>query len=373
MDVHFFYIWFLIILVSHFIILFSYTHFSTKEDILNNILGFGALFFVFIHIPMFLLLMFQDTDLHKFTLPLFLDAVLLPLILIGLGIIIFTIILLIFRPILKSKDYSGMKQKISIKLQSMSKTRRDVFRKIWHILIFIGLFVIWYLSYNFVFTYMNNKKKPEIEPKITNMLYLYLRILTKPNSIEYVLFSLQWFYYVLFFFFYIFSLIMLVNEFTRKTNNLGFPLNFIPLLLLTEEEKENYGTYLYFAIGNMFAAFICPPMAFFAILAMSSVGDLVPSQVGIRYGKVRIPWNKKKTFEGTIAGALASFFLCFFFVGFIYALIFATAFMCIDLFTRKPINISDNLLIPIGCGLIFIFFRFYFDFDYNPIILELFF
>ena len=166
---------------------------------------------------------------------------------------------------------------------------------------------------------------------------------------------------------------MLVNEFTRKNKYLGFALNFIPMLLLSEEEKEKYGTYLYFAIGNMFAAFICPPMAFFAILAMSSIGDLVPSQVGIRYGKTQIPWNKKKTFEGTIAGSLASFFLCFFFVGFIYALILAFAFMSIDLFTRKPINISDNLLIPIGCALIFIFIRFYFDFDYNPIILELFF
>ena len=123
---------------------------------------------------------------------------------------------------------------------------------------------------------------------------------------------------------------MLINEITRKNRYLGFPLNFLSILLLSKEEKEKYGTYLYFAIGNMFAAFICPPMAFFAILAMSSVGDLVPSQVGIRYGKIQIPWNKKKTFEGTIAGTLASFFFCFFFVGFIFALIFATAFMCID-------------------------------------------
>ena len=135
--------------------------------------------------------MFQDADLHKFTLPLFLDSVLLPLLLIGLTTLLFTIILLIFWSVFKSKDYSAVKQKISKKLQGMSKTRKDLFRKIWHILIFIGLFVIWYLSYNFVFIYMSNKKKPEIEPKITNMLYLYLRILTKPNSIENILFILQ--------------------------------------------------------------------------------------------------------------------------------------------------------------------------------------
>jgi len=138
-------------------------------------------------------------------------------------------------------------------------------------------------------------------------------------------------------------------------------------LLLSEEEKEKYGTYLYFAIGQMFAAFICPPMAFFAILAMSSIGDLVPSQVGMRVGKLHIPWNKKKTFEGTFIGTAVSFILCYFFVGFIYAIIFAISFMCIDLFTRKPLNISDNLLIPIGCSLIFIFIRYGFDLNYNTI------
>jgi dolichol kinase len=371
MEIYYFYIWFLIILVSHFSILFLYTYFSTKEDILNNVFGFGALFFVLIHIPMFLLLMFQDRDLHKFTLPLFLDSVLIPLLLIGFTMLLSTIFLFIFKLFSKSKNFSAVEKKISIKLQSISKTRKDLYRKIWHILIFIGLFVIWFISYDFVFTHLSRRKKPKIDPKTTNMLYLYIRILTKPNSIENVLFSLEWFYYVLFFFFYIFCLIMLINEFTRKTRYLGFPLNFIPTLLLSEEEKEKYGTYLYFAIGHMFAAFICPPMAFFAILAMSSIGDLIPSQIGMRYGKLHIPWNTKKTWEGTFSGTVISFILCYFFIGFIYAFIFAVSFMCIDLFTRKPLDVSDNLLIPIGCALVFLFIRFYFDFTYDPIILEL--
>ncbi|MFX1393453.1 MAG: hypothetical protein ACFFAH_07750 [Promethearchaeota archaeon] len=347
-------------------------HFSTKEDILNNIFGFSALFFVLIHIPMYLLLMFQDKDLHKFTLPLFLDSVLLPLFLMGFITLLSTIILIIFRLIFKTKNFSSIRKKVSIKLLSMSKIRKDFYRKLWHVLIFISLFVIWFISYDFVRTHMSKKKEPKIDPKTTNMLYLYFRILSKRNSIENVLFSLEWFYYVLFFFFYIFGLIMLVNEFTRKTKYLGFPLNFLSTLLLSEEEKEKYGTYLFFAIGHMFAAFICPPMALFAILGMSSIGDLTTSQIGMKYGKWHIPWNKKKTVEGNIAGALVSFFICFFFVGFIYALIFSITFMLFDLFTRKPINLSDNLLIPIGCALLFIFIRFYSDFNYTPIILNLF-
>jgi len=315
--------------------------------------------------------MFQEDKLHEFTLPLFLDSTFLPLFLVGLGIIISTVLLLIFRILFRSKDFSQFKQRISTKLGKISNIRKDFYRKIWHILIFIVLFILWYLSYSFVRTEMSSKKKaPEIEPKTTNMLYLYLRILTKPNSIENVLFSLEWFYYVIFFFFYILSLIMLINEFTRKTKYLAFPLNFIPALLLSEEEKEKYGTYLYFAVGHMFAAFICPPMAFFAILAMSSIGDLVPSQVGMRYGKSHIPWNKRKTWEGTIAGTIVSFMLCFIFVGLFYAIILAIMFMSIDLFTRSPLNISDNLLIPIGCAIVFILVRFYLDINYDPIILE---
>jgi dolichol kinase len=163
---------------------------------------------------------------------------------------------------------------------------------------------------------------------------------------------------------------MLINEFTRKSKHLAFPLNFITALLLSEEEKEKYGTYLYFALGHMFAAFICPPMAFFAILAMSSIGDLVPSQVGMRYGKTHILWNKKKTWEGSIAGTVVSFILCYLFVGLFYAIILAVMFMFIDLFTRSPLNISDNLLIPIGCAIVFILVRFYFDLNYEPLILE---
>ena len=299
MEMYYFFIWFLIILASYFIILFAYLHFSNKKEILNNIIGFFALFFVFIHVSMFLLLMFQDKDLHKFTMPLFLDAILIPLFLIFLGLIISTVVLLIFRALLRSKDFSEFKEKLNSKLAGMSKTRKDFMRKVWHIGIFIVLFILWYFSYEFVQTQMvGKKKKLKIEPRTTNTFYLYLRILTKPKSIENVLFSLEWFYYVIFFFFYILSLVMLINEFTRKNKYLGFPLNFIPLLLLSEEEKEKYGTYLYFAIGHMFAAFICPPMAFFAILAMSSVGDLIPSQVGMRYGKLHILWNKKKRMKG---------------------------------------------------------------------------
>jgi len=367
MIVYYFFICFLIILTSYFLILFFYLHFSDKRDFINNFLGFGALFFVFIHVPMFLLLMFQDDDLHAESLPLFTLSVLLPLVIIGIIILLSTGFLHLYKILFKPTRKPHLDKTSNNRPSKMSKARKDSFRKINHVLIFFGLFAVWISSYWIVRRFTNEEVK--IEPQTSNMLYLYLRLFTKPRSIEEVLFSLGWFYYALFFFFYIFCLITIVNEFTRKSKYMSFPLNFISNLLLTDEEKKSYGTYLYFAIGQMFAAFICPPMVYFSILAMSSIGDLMSSQIGIRYGKTPITWNKKKTWEGTIAGTVTSFMICLIFVGFIYALIFAIVFMSFDLFTRKPLNLSDNLLIPIGIALIYIFIRYGFDLSYNSIIL----
>lgn len=373
MFISIFYIWFLLLLVSYFIMLFGILYFSYKSDILNNILSFGALFFVFINVLLFLILMVQDEDLHQETLPLFTFTLLLPIVLIGATILISTALMGLFRLFAKEKDFSKFENRIENRLKEMSKIKKDIIRKINHVLIFIGLFGLWYISYTTVRDLAknnDNNKNIKIDPDTTNMLYLYFRILTKPRSIENVMFSLQWFYYVLFFFFYIFCIIMLVNELTRKTRYLAFPFNIIPILLMSEDEKESYCTYLYFSIGQMFAAFLCPPMVFFAILGMSSIGDLMTSQIGIRYGKKHISWNINKTYEGTLAGTIISFIICLIFIGPFYGLLLAGAFMIFDMITNKPINLSDNLLIPIGCAIIYVSIRYILDVDYFSVILQ---
>jgi dolichol kinase len=206
-------------------------------------------------------------------------------------------------------------------------------------------------------------------PDENNMFLLFLTIITDPDSISEVLFSLGWFYYLLFFFFYMLCFFMLANEFTRKAKRLAFPFNFLCKVLLCEEEKRSYGTYLFFAIGQMVAALITPPMVFLTILGMSSLADLATSQVGIRYGKNKIKWNNEKSWQGSIAGIIVCFIICTLFIGIYWALIFTFAFFIFDVFTNKPLNISDNLLIPLGSSLIFLFIRFFFNFNYYTIIL----
>ena len=119
----------------------------------------------------------------------------------------------------------------------------------------------------------------------------------------------------------------------------------------------------------MFAALVFPPMVFFMILGTASISDLMTSQIGIRFGKSHIKWNQNKTWEGTIAGTLVTLVIGFLFVGIIWSLIFTLVFLLIDIFTVKPIDMSDNLLIPISFGLIYLFIRFFLNLDYYTIII----
>ncbi|MFA5860256.1 MAG: hypothetical protein WDA16_01035 [Candidatus Thermoplasmatota archaeon] len=45
----------------------------------------------------------------------------------------------------------------------------------------------------------------------------------------------------------------------------------------------------------------------FAAYAILGIGDTASALVGVAYGRNRLPWNRKKCFEGTIAGLVAGF------------------------------------------------------------------
>lgn len=363
----YFLIWYLVIIFSFILIIFNYMHFSHKPDFLNNLFGFSSLAFVLTHISVFLLVMNQDIVLQSTIIPFWLLAFGIPIIIVVLLIIISTAVVSFSNRVLK-KNVSKLSIKLEEKRKNWSKAKKDTLRKLNHVLIFFGLLLVWY-SGLFVVDFFTGTSAGMI-PEENNMLLLYLRILNEPNSINDVLFSLGWFYYLLFFFFYTLSLFILANEFARKSRNFSFPFTIFPKLYLSNEERENYGTYLYFAIGQMFAAFICPPMIFFAILGISSISDLMTSQFGIRFGKNHTSWNQNKTWEGTLAGVISTFLISFLFVGFFWALIFTIIFLLLDILTNQPFNVSDNLLIPIGCSLVYIFIRLIFDFNYSSIILQ---
>ena len=363
-------IFILLLSSSFFLLLFGYLHYSDKSDSLNNLLSFGALFFVFINMLLLLSIMYANEYIRRYLIPLWIDVISLPIILIGVILLLSTGIGNLYRVFFKRKDYKELEDKWIKKIEKMSKSKRDTYRKISHVLIFVGLFIIWYIGYTVVMSSIMDWVG--MIPDETNTLATYLELISTPHRIRWRIYGLGWFYYLIFFFFYAFCLFLLTNEISRKIPNVYFPFSLFPKLVMSEREKQSYGTYLYFAIGQMFAAFLCPPMVFFSILGIASIADLMTSQIGIRYGKRHIKWNSDKTWEGTIAGTITSFILCVFFVGIIWSIIFTMAFLIFDVITSKPLDVSDNLLIPIGCALIYIFIRYFLNLDYISPILQLF-
>lgn len=365
--IEYFFPWFFTLLASYFYILYLYIHFFYKPDFVNNLVSFSAIYSIFIHVLLFLLILSLEEELHEIILPIMLLSLTTPFLVIVVLISLSTGLAHFYKRISK-KDFSGLREKIEKKLKKRSKVRNDIYRKINHVLIFIALLIVWYIGVYLAKSYTGSTEG--MIPEENNMLLLYFKILFKPNSISQVLFNFGWFYYALFFFFYMICLFILTNEITRKSKNFSFPFLLFPKLYLTEEEKRSYGTYLYFMIGHLFASFTCPPMVFFSILGMSSISDLMTSQIGIRFGKKHISWNKNKTWEGTAAGTVISFIICTFFMGFYWSLIFSFVFLIFDVVTNKPLNLSDNLLIPIGSSLVYLMIRFFFSFNYYSIIIE---
>jgi len=256
------------------------------------------------------------------------------------------------------------------KINGMKKHGKDSLRKTNHVLMFLGLIFIWITSLIVVLNITGSSIG--MIPSENNMILIFIEIIFNIKNFSAIIMTLGWFYYLLFIFFYSFFMIMIANEFTRKSHRYVLAFNYFLKFALNEEELKGYGSYLYFAIGHLFASLFCPPMIFFAILSISCIVDLIASQVGIRFGKKPIKWNSLKTWEGNIVATISCFFITLFFVGVIWGIIFSISFSFFDIITGKGFrekNISDNLLIPLGCSLIYLVIRFAFDLDYFPILL----
>jgi len=358
----YFIIIFISLLFSYLIILYIYLRYSNKVDILNNFIGFIALFMVLFHILVVIIFMYQDVSLHSDLVPGFIFGFGFPIALNLVLIAVSSLIVFCYKKYFKLKDLKMFKLRLEKKLAERSKSRNDTYRKIPHILIFIGLLALWLIGVLFI-TNLTGSTEGMI-PSESNIFQLYIQLLSTPGNIKAILFSLGWFYYLLFFFFYIFCIFIMFNEFTRKSRVLSYPFNFFCSVFLCENERNSYGTYLHFAIGLMFASLITPPMILFSILGICSISDLMTSQIGIRFGKRHIKWNKNKTWEGSIAGILSAFLICFIFIGLVWAIIFTAIFFIFDVLTLKPLNISDNLIVPIACAVVYISIRFVFNLDY---------
>jgi dolichol kinase/phosphoserine phosphatase len=103
---------------------------------------------------------------------------------------------------------------------------------------------------------------------------------------------------------------------------------------------------LYFAFGILFTLVVFPSPASGAAIAMFCLGDSAASLFGGLIS-TSLPFNKRKTWEGSLAGFFFAFLAGTFFVSPLLALIGAAIAMTIEVL---PLPVNDNVLVPIVTG-----------------------
>ena len=113
-------------------------------------------------------------------------------------------------------------------------------------------------------------------------------------------------------------------------------------------------SFIPFFTGILAMSILLPPLPIYAMMACVIFADTAASQIGIRFGKHKLAWNKKKSWEGAIAGMIMALFITYLFVGPIWAIVATICFFIGDGLTEHPLKISDNLLIPVIIGVSFV-------------------
>jgi phosphoserine phosphatase len=103
---------------------------------------------------------------------------------------------------------------------------------------------------------------------------------------------------------------------------------------------------LYFAGGILFTLVVFPHPASYAAIAMFCLGDSTASLFG-GLVSMGLPFNKGKTWEGSLAGVFFAFLAGLFFVAPLWAFIGAVIAMTIEVL---PLPVNDNVLIPVITG-----------------------
>lgn len=105
---------------------------------------------------------------------------------------------------------------------------------------------------------------------------------------------------------------------------------------------------LYFAFGIVLTLVLFPTLEGAAAIAMFCLGDSAASLFGGLIS-TSLPFNKGKTWEGTLAGFLFAFLGGLFFVSPLLALVGAVIAMTIEVL---PLPINDNVSVPLITGLV---------------------
>ena len=257
-------------------------------------------------------------------------------------------------PVVNTLEISGeIKQKI------------DYRRKFWHIFVFILVFSILFLIRQYLVSQANGDLWVEHYQQLLNGFFDYTDGTRFIDNI-FIRKTPPMGQSIIVIFMYGMVVFMFTIELTRLYGPVFFLFQKKVQSIMRKKELNTFGSYTHFATGFLIAAWILPPLPFLAAMCLGSFADPIASIIGMKFGHKRYSWNGK-SIEGTIAGMVMAFGTMIVLVGWIYALIGSVVFAIIDIITPKPLEVSDNILMPIIITLIFVLLT-VFGIPYVPLI-----
>ncbi len=144
------------------------------------------------------------------------------------------------------------------------------------------------------------------------------------------------------------TIVYLASEWARL-NGIRFPvLSFVTKLCVRASERRKLALApVTLALGVMLSLVLFPTLIASVTIAILACADSIATIVGKFYGKIRIPYNSKKSLEGTVAFFITAFICAVIYVPLKTALIVSLVSCIIE---SLPVK-HDNISIPLGTGL----------------------
>jgi len=228
--------------------------------------------------------------------------------------------------------------KEGINLSGRENFHHELIRKIFHIILFFGIIALLVSAYE-ILMYLNAQYDFHI------ILDRYWGSLDGLNMCR--LRSFDFGQGIIFMLFLLLTTIFTINEGARIGKWFYFPLRKLASFGIREKEKETVASYVYFAVGMLFAAIFLYPVPLFSVIGILCFADTAASLFGRRYGKHKLQFNRTKSWEGSAAGFIVCLIVTFLLVGFIWGLVASLVFFIIDSIT-PVLPISDNIGIPLA-------------------------
>lgn len=113
---------------------------------------------------------------------------------------------------------------------------------------------------------------------------------------------------------------------------------------------------LFYLLGSIIVLVLFDKNIALASIMVLVLGDSL-CHIGV-FGRIKVPWNDKKTFEGIIIGMIAGILGAIFFVKPLEATLASVIAMSFESINWDRYGLDDNLIVPIVAGSVIWFLRF---------------